>query len=126
MYKPEQLVGVPFLYGGRGPDSFDCYGLIMHIMREKHGIVIPDFRSSADQGVIMAKIAVGVQDWKKVEPAPETVVCFRIGGYLSHVGYMLNETQMIHTWEKSGGVVIERLDAWKQRNAGHYVYVGNH
>lgn len=124
MVKPDELIGAPFAYGGRGPDAFDCYGLVMHLLRENHGIEVPDFASSSEQPVIMARIATGVQDWEQVSAAPGTVALFRIGRYISHCGYLLDSTRMIHTWEDSDGVVIERLDPWKQRTVGFYRYVG--
>lgn len=119
------LIGTPFAYGGRGPDTFDCYGLVMHLLRTEHGQCIPDVRSAADQATIAARMAVGVQSWQQVNAAPGTVVLFRIGRYISHCGYLLDPLRMVHTWEQSGGVVTERLDAWKQRTVGFYRYVGH-
>jgi cell wall-associated NlpC family hydrolase len=124
MVDVSRLIGAPFVTGGRGPDSFDCYGLVMHLLREHHGIAIPDFKSSADQTVIMAKFAAGVQAWREVPPMAGAVALFRIGRHISHCGYLLDSTQMVHTWEQSGGVVIERLDPWRRRIAGFYQYVG--
>lgn len=118
------LIGVPFAYGGRGPAEFDCYGLVMRILKENHGIAAQDFRSTPDQATISAKMAVGVRLWEEIEAAPGAVVLFRIGRHISHCGYMIDSIRMIHTWEQSGGVVIERLDAWKQRTVGFYRYVG--
>lgn len=119
------LIGLPFVYGGRGPNSFDCYGLVMHILKTEHGQAVPDVRSAASQATIAAKMAVSMPLWQQVNPAPGTVALFRIGRYISHCGYMLDELRMIHTWEQSGGVVTERIDAWKQRTVGFYRYVGN-
>lgn len=120
-----ELVGTPFEYGGRGPDSFDCYGLVMHIMKEKHGLDIPDFRSVSDQAAIMAMAAVGLQSWERTSERTGSIAVFRIGRFISHCGYMLDDMRMIHTWDKSGGVVIERVDSWQQRTVGFYRYVGN-
>lgn len=125
MDDPSDLIGRPFVYGGRGPDSFDCYGLVMHIAKTVHGQEIPDFRSTSDQALINARMASGICLWERVEPGKGTFVLFRIGKFISHCGYMLDAMRMIHTWESSGGVVIERVDVWKQRTVGFYRYVGN-
>ncbi|UUZ75535.1 C40 family peptidase [Polaromonas sp. P1(28)-13] len=124
MADPADLVGVPFVYGGRGPDSFDCYGLVMHILKCQHSQDIPDFRSTSDRASLAASFANGVQAWQEVPPAAGAVVLFRIGRYISHCGYMLDSMRMIHTWEDSGGVVIERADTWKRRTVGFYRYLG--
>lgn len=125
MADPAELVGTPFQHGARGPDKFDCYGLVMHIMRSKHGVQLPDFRAVNDQAVIAANFANGVQVWEKTEERAGSVALFRIGRYISHCGYMLDDMRMIHTWDKSGGVVIERVDTWQQRTVGFYRYVGH-
>lgn len=125
MLEPAELVGIPFVYGGRSTVAFDCYGLVMHILREKHDLNIPDFRSSASHDLNAAKFVIGLEAWQVVPPAPGAVIAFRIGKHISHCGYMLDALRMIHTWDKSGGVVIERIDAWKQRIIGFYRYVGH-
>lgn len=119
------LVGAPFVYGGRGPEEFDCYGLLMHIMREQRGVALPDHRSTSDMQTVMAKMAVGLHEWKQVPAGEGAAVLIRVGNFISHCGYMIDPLRMIHTWEKSGGVVIERVDHWQRRIVGFYEYVGN-
>lgn len=124
MVNVSSLIGLPFEYGGRGPDKFDCFGLLMHILKENHGQDIPDFRSTSDRAVIQSSFATGLPMWEKTEQGANTPVLFRVGKYVSHCGYMIDSMRMVHTWEKSGGVVIERVDVWKQRIVGFYKYVG--
>jgi hypothetical protein len=33
---------------------------------------------------------------------------------------MISPTRMIHSWEKSGGVLIEPIEVWKRRVIGFY------
>lgn len=115
------LVGTPFRYGGRGPDAFDCYGLVMHI-HALRGVELPDFGTPQDRDAIPAHMATVAMSWKQVGPGPHTVVLFRAGRTL-HVGYTLPGDKFIHTWESSGGVVIERLSQWAHRIVGYYQYV---
>lgn len=119
----DDLIGVPFAYGGRGPDSFDCYGLIMECAR-RAGKNLPDFGFASDQALISAMMGSTMPQWQETEPGPGAVVLIRIGRLVSHVGYMLNADHMIHAWHKTGGVTIERIDTWQPRIVGFYRYVG--
>ena len=38
----DELLGKPFRLGARGPDAFDCFGLVGWLYREVYGIEIPD------------------------------------------------------------------------------------
>ena len=124
MDKCTDLIGTPFLFGGRGPDFFDCYGLVMECSR-RNGVVVPDFGFSSDQALISAMMGSTMPQWQETPCGPGAVVLLRVGRYVSHVGYMIDNDQMIHTWDASGGVLIERIDVWKQRIVGFYKYVGN-
>lgn len=115
------LIGKKFEYGGRGPDSFDCYGLIRHIVKENDGVEIPDYVSPSEGGKIAAIFSTEVHRWQEVPRAPGTVVLIRVPGSM-HVGYMVSHDKMIHTWEGSGGVVIEKLHDWERRIIGFYKY----
>lgn len=118
------LVGVPFVYGGRGPESFDCYGLIMECA-SRSGIVLPDFGFTSDQALASAMMGATMPQWALTPPAGSAIVLMRTGRYICHVGFMLDEDRMIHTWEHSGGVTIQRIQEWKHRIVGFYKYVGN-
>jgi len=118
------LIGVPFQYGGRGPARFDCYGLIMDLHR-RQGKSLPDFGFASDQALVAAMMGATLPQWKEVKQRPGAVVLIRVGRYVAHVGYMINQYQMIHTWEHSGGVSIVQVESWKQRIVGFYEYVGH-
>lgn len=118
------LVGAPFEYGARGPEKFDCYGLVMECAR-RDGVTLPDFGFASNQALISAMMGATMPQWQEVEPQAGAVVLLRVGRYVAHVGYLISPTQMIHSWEASGGATIERLDYWKQRIVGFYKHVGN-
>lgn len=118
-----QLIGIPFKRGGRGPTSFDCYGLCRYIIERDSGIKAPDYESPEDTGVIQALMVGSATFWKRLEkPRVGCVVMFRTGRFITHVGIISSESHFIHTWEQSGGVVIERLQPWKHRIVGFYEY----
>lgn len=120
MYK--DLIGIPYEVGGRGPKSYDCYGLIMDLMLKKN-IEIPDYRSPKDSAQVMAIFNSEIRLWEECELKEGAVLLFRVPGNY-HVGYYIGKGQFIHTWQKSGGVVIEKLSVWKKRLVGIYEYRG--
>lgn len=124
MDKFSDLVGTPFEYGGRGPETLDCYGLVMECAR-RDGITLPDFGHANDQGRIMAMMTASLSQWKEVECRPGAIAFVQVGRYAAHVGYLISPHHMIHAWESSGGVTIVRLADWQQRIVGFYEYVGS-
>ena len=123
MDKGGDLIGVPFEYGGRGPDKLDCYGLVMEMSR-RNGHPLPDFGFADNQALVAAMMGATMPQWVDVEPGPGAVVLMRIGRYVAHVGYMIDQHRMIHAWEHSHGVTIVTVDSWKQRIVGFYKHVG--
>ena len=119
------LVGTPFRYGGRGPTHFDCYGLVLEMFKRAGVENVPDYGSAEDIGRIAAMMNSAELQWKKLDsPRPGALVFVRIGRFNAHVGFCLDGNRMIHTWERSGGVVIERLETWRRQIVGYYEYVG--
>lgn len=123
MDKGLDLIGVPFEYGARGPDKLDCYGLVMEMSR-RNGQPLPDFGFADNQAIVAAMMGATMPQWQEIEQQPGAVVLIRVGRYIAHVGYMIDEHRMIHSWEHSHGVTIVSVDSWKQRIVGFYKYVG--
>lgn len=44
------LLGLPFADGGRGPDSYDCWGIVREVYR-RYGVTLPDYPISAMDAV---------------------------------------------------------------------------
>lgn len=118
----DDLLGIPYQTGGRGPDTFDCYGLIRHLL-SADGIEIPDYLSPDDQRRVMAIFQSELRLWRPCACRPGAIALFRVPGNF-HVGYCLGNGRFIHTWQASGGVCIERLDHWAKRLIGYYEYCG--
>jgi cell wall-associated NlpC family hydrolase len=120
-----KYIGIPFKYGGRTYKELDCYGLVMLLYKELHGMDIPDVISPEFLADIADLVSVEKLKWTPSPLEAGTVIIFNIKGYGSHVGYMIDDDKMIHTWEKTGGVTIERLSlGWKHRVLGSYKYHG--
>lgn len=39
----DDFVGLPYREGGRGPDAYDCYGIVAAVFRTLRGIELPDW-----------------------------------------------------------------------------------
>lgn len=133
------LLGVKFGYGGRGPDEYDCYGLVMELHR-RTGKTIPDYRSpKAGQEIERLMSDEAQRKWLCIASREETPDCnypvdvfqpnrtimFQIGRYGCHVGYIVRPRKFIHVWEGSGSVeVIPIHRDWKRRIIGVYEFNG--
>lgn len=119
------LLGKQFEYGGRGPDTFDCYGLIIEIYRRR-GIILKDYTSPDDRDIIDSLVEEGKEDFIKIEkPEPFCAVLFHIKGpFITHIGIVLPDCRRFIHCARKKQVVIEKLDHpfWKNRISGYYKY----
>lgn len=112
------LIGIPFEFGGRGPDSFDCYGLLME-MYSRIGKSIPDYGSASKGATIIAMMLGRLSEWKEVVERPGTALLIKLPKSM-HVGFVLPYGKFIHTNKMTGGVTIESLRIWTRRILGYY------
>jgi hypothetical protein len=119
------LVGVPFLDGGRGPDGYDCWGLCLEVFR-RHGVDLPDYKLCCHDTEGFFGLFVGeLPRWTRHEPPDvpvPSVVAIRFNSpMVNHVGICVGDGRFLNTREKTG-VVIERLDSlyWRNRIEGFY------
>lgn len=117
-----EYIGVPFKYGGRGPDFYDCYGLVMTLL-EEDGKQVPDYRSPSEAPEIIAMFESAIPTWNQLpHPLVGSVLVFRVMGNL-HCGYYIGADRFVHAWEGSNGVCVERLSLWYRRLVGAYEYI---
>ena len=43
----DDFVGLPYREGARGPDAYDCYGLVAAVLRAMRGVELPDWYQPA-------------------------------------------------------------------------------
>jgi cell wall-associated NlpC family hydrolase len=116
-----EYIGIPFKYGGRTRKELDCYGLVMLLYKEIHGISLPDVISPSYLQEIASLIDSEKLKWEPCELEVGAVIIFSIKGYGAHVAYYIGDDKMIHTWEATSGVTIERLGiSWSHRILGVY------
>lgn len=95
------LLGAPYKWGGVGPSSFDCSGLV-HYVHEQLGIEVP--RTAAEQYAAAKHI-----DLSRL--APGDLLFFRINGRrISHVAIYAGEGRFVHAPQTGRPVELRMLD----------------
>jgi cell wall-associated NlpC family hydrolase len=121
------LLGKPFAYHGRGPDAYDCWGLVREICG-RGGVDLPDHASSAEP----AEQSAGIQDdaakyYRKVDcPEPLDVILFQVvPRYVTHCGVYVGYGRFVHITEKTS-VACEELASliWVNKIRGFYRFRG--
>lgn len=118
----EDLVGKPYRLGGRGPDAYDCAGLVVECLRRRGiDIEIPSTGSKSEN--YKAMMSILRQSWREVDVPREGVLVFIKP---AHVGMMVNRRELIHAAEWRDQVLIEYLDSPHLRPCfgGFYEYAG--
>jgi len=96
----EQMVGVPYVWGGATPQGFDCSGLVFYAYR-KTGLAVP--RTSLEQFRAARPVSLD-------SARPGDLLFFRIGRDVSHVGIYVGDNRFIHSPETGQRVKITDLD----------------
>tara|TARA_B100002049_G_scaffold227985_1_gene202134 strand:+ start:1324 stop:1716 length:393 start_codon:yes stop_codon:yes gene_type:complete len=123
-----ELMGARFQFGGRGPEFFDCWGLVGECFR-RAGKPAPIYETPNTREAIARYISGQLDScWKKVERTPGSAVVIRFpdptGVTQLHVGYVLDDTYFLHASETAQCVARERLSAYHRNIMGFYVYDG--
>lgn len=92
-------VGVPYAYGGRTPDGFDCSGLVYYTYHQ-YGISVP--RTSRDQYRASKPLSLS-------SVAPGDLLFFDIGGRISHVGIYLGDGKFVHAPKSGTQVTVNNI-----------------
>jgi len=99
------LVGIPYVYGGRDIDGFDCSGLVFYVY-DCFGIRLP--RSAREQAQLDGAVRLR-------HAAPGDIMVFRLKKEW-HSGIYLGDGRFVHAPNAEGRVRMEELnDYWLSR-----------
>ena len=133
-------IGIPFADHGRGPDAFDCYGLVHAIYREQFGITLPDYADAysdaRDHASVAAAVQAGLQaGWATIDRVHETPRCgdllvINVATRPWHCGLMVTPERFLHcptqqardSGREIGSSCVERLDNAMFRNRIEGIY----
>ncbi|MGN0952814.1 MAG: C40 family peptidase [Megasphaera elsdenii] len=121
MLNYQDLVGIPFVDGGRTLQGFDCWGLVRYIYGQR-GIQLPEYPIDPKDRVAVhrAMEAGAASCWQKVQhPKEGDVVLLELAiKCANHVGVYIGRGDFIHAYGTA--VVIDRLSHWQSRVVGFY------
>lgn len=108
MHWAQKYIGKPWVSGARGPDAFDCWGLLWHVKREHFRQELPQYPgvNARDFLTVCRMIDAGAHatEWKRLEqPAEGCAVGMsqRGNGRFHHVGIWT---------DADGGLVVHAMD----------------
>lgn len=125
-----KYVGLPFEQHGRGPDTFDCWGLARWVLLQEYNIHVPSYAENYEAVFKHDEVAKAVMDglsvnWNRVDkPQTGDLVIFNIFGKPVHVALVLDKIHFLHCPEDDMSR-IERLNNrfWERRVEGFYRHV---
>jgi cell wall-associated NlpC family hydrolase len=124
----QKYLGENFAEKGRGPDLFDCWGLLRWVYFHDHidKIVVPDYLEFYDSTNEREKLGELIDKesraWKEVtDPKPFDCIVLRMRGVPMHVGIVTQKGYMLHC-AQGVGTVHERYDSlrWVDKVLGFY------
>lgn len=121
------LIGRPFVHRGRGPEAFDCWGLVMEVYRQTFAIELPDYAadgSRAHRAIAAAMVEGERGGWIELSPGeerPGDVILLRRFGSPLHLGIVLPRRRFLHA-DDPGGVTIQPCDSlrWRSQVLGYF------
>ena len=123
MFKYDDLIGIPFVDGGRDMEGMDCWGLAK-VCFKRQEIAVQDYDISAFNAVkIDAELSTNSYVWQKMDnPVVGCLVLINIScqGFANHVGIYVGENKFIHAYANSG-VCISTIKRWKSHIIGYYL-----
>jgi cell wall-associated NlpC family hydrolase len=128
-----QYIGTPWVNGGRGPDSYDCWGFFCAIQKNHFNVEVPTYEVNAND---FRRVATAIMDadersrWDAVKiPNEGCAVLMAHSKYPSHVGVWLDVDGggVLHC-TRGEGVVFSTVSSLKTCGWGrveYYKHVSN-
>lgn len=123
------LIGRPFEFGARGPEAYDCWGLVMAVSR-RFGRELPDFGAGCEFDptaihTVFKRVRTAGRRVGSAQQGDVVTLNYPHPGWMGHVGIVVAPNLFLHA-RSSTGSICERLDApqWRRRIEGFYTYAG--
>lgn len=126
MSRWDGYVGLPYQDGARGPDAFDCWGLVRWVLAREFGVELPEYNYGMDRASRWDAIVEAESGFRQVEgPEPGAVVLMQNGNRRPHVGLCIDREHMLHAARGIGSCIV-RLDGPATQNGITGFYLPNH
>jgi cell wall-associated NlpC family hydrolase len=101
-----QYIGKPWVSGARGPDAFDCWGLLYEVYKVRYGVTLPLYDRVSARDILLCTrlISAGAEqvEWQRTEaPFEGCAVGLSQNRLFHHVGIYL---------EVDGGMILHAAD----------------
>lgn len=111
-------VGKEFVTGGRGPEAYDCYGLVREVERLEFGIELPEYRAydnAFDHEQTVPLFARGIEQVKsqiieRDDARDGDLVFMRYKGRVAHIGVFVEPNRVLHI-DRGCNSVVEVIDS---------------
>jgi cell wall-associated NlpC family hydrolase len=109
----DDLIGKPFLDLGRGPDGYDCWGIVMEVSG-RLGLRVMDYgdhSSCLDQRSVSTAYLAHRHEYLEVAvPKPGDIVLYKNGTGDLHFGIVIDDHHFLHTSKGNVGCRRNRFD----------------
>lgn len=110
------LLGKPFKFGGRGPDYYDCAGLMWELSK-RLGYTPIDFNHIVESNARNDGLIDYFANYEMIQSIEQySIILFNHECYnmVVHVGMAVDNYQFIHTTSKTN-VIVDKLKEWTCR-----------
>ena len=106
----EDLIGKPFADLGRGPDAYDCWGLVIEV-GQRMGIEVPDYGvSHQNEARVNGTFRAHATDYERVnQPKVGDIAVWKSMAGELHFGIVIDGNHVLHAGPEVG-VRKNRLD----------------
>ena len=123
------FIGIPFKHKGRTFEGFDCWGLILYVLRHMGKQVddpMPDYpenwKDTKEHNYFLEHYH---KQWIKIDK-PEVLDAVMFGKdekFPTHIGIIVDKNKVLHVVENHG-TIISKLSNIKKLVYGYYRFVG--
>ena len=121
----KQFTGLPYKTGGRGPEYYDCWGLVRLFYQEVFGIELPLHAGMYFDGNTnnlheeIVKRSVACEFEKVVDKKFGDILLMRHYQHPVHAGIRISDTEFIHSVQNIGSVKTEEK-RWRNKVEQYY------